>query len=114
MRDEKKREEQQAKDYANRVKVARFDSVWRSPRAEDIDVVQVGEESLKSSKVIALLTFECDVHEEAQAVAGFIAKAKDLGADAVIMKYFDPQNETATPGDRRVFRANAVIYKPAK
>src|SRR5262245_47335417 len=90
MMGEKKRDEQQARDYANRVKVARFDSVWRSPRAEDIEVVQAGEENPKFSRAIALLTFECAVNEETQAVAGFIAKAKDLGADAVVMKYFNP------------------------
>src|SRR6185503_775186 len=113
MKEEKKRDEQLAREYANRVKVARFDSEWRSPRTEDIEVVQVGEKIVKSSKAIALLTFECEVQEETHAVAGFIAKAKDLAADAVIMKSFDPQDEVAAPGTRRVFRANAVVYKAA-
>ena len=114
MREEKKREEERAKEYATRVKVARFDSVWRSPRVEDIDVVQAGEETPKTSKAIALLTFECEAQEETQAIAGLIAKAKELGADAVIMKYLDPQKEAVTFGIRRIYRANAVVYKQPK
>jgi hypothetical protein len=120
MKEEKKRDEQSARDYANRVKVARFDTVWRSPRSEDIDVFQEGEKVSRPYKAVALLTFECAAHEEAQAVAGFIAKAKDLGADGALMiGFFSPNSNQAvpnifSPNDRRVFRANAIVYQSAR
>ena len=120
MRDEKKRDEQAARDRANQVKVARFDSVWRTPRSEDIDVVQAGEPVSRPFKAIALLTFDCAAHEETQAVAGFIVKAKDLGADGVVMIGFFAPNSNQTvpnifsPNDRRVFRANAIVYQSTK
>jgi hypothetical protein len=116
MRDEKKRDEQQAKDYATRVKVARFDTIWRTPRVSDIDVVQGFETPTKPLKPIALLTFECAAHEEAQAVAGFVQKGRDLGADGVkLISFDDPNSNQAvnnifSPNDRRVFRANAFTY----
>ena len=74
----------------------------------------------KPFKVIALLTFECAITDETQAVAGFIAKAKDLGADGVVIISVITSREAGNvnygiasflpPNDRRVFRANAIIY----
>lgn len=121
MRDEKRRDEQIARDIATRVKVARFDSTFRKPNAVDIDVFQPGDPVPKEFKAIALLTFECPVSDETQAVTGFITKAKDLGADAVIVL----TSVTATrdlaitrgigsllpPNERHVFRANAITYR---
>ena len=117
MQKEKRADEQAAIDNASRVKVARFDAVWRNPKSEDIDVIQTNETPARPVKAIALLTFECAAHEETQAVAGFIAKSKDLGADAVSMIRFDAPNANQAvqnifaPNDRRVFRANALIYR---
>lgn len=111
MRDEKKRDEQSAKDYANRVRVARFDSVWRAPKNEDIDVFQAGEAVVRAHKAAAFLTYEGAAHEEVQAVAGFIAKSKELGCDAVLFL----RSESPHPNnDRRVFRANAIVYHSTK
>jgi hypothetical protein len=118
MKDEKRRDEESAKDYANRVRVARFDSIWRTPRTDDIDVFQISETVSKPHKAVALLTFECATKEETQAVAGFIAKAKDLGADAVrMLGVEDPAIDRSTscsPDDRRVYRANAIVYQSGK
>jgi hypothetical protein len=118
MKEEKKRDEQSAKDYANRVKVARFDSVWRAPRAVDIEVFQAREVASKPYKTIALFTFDGASKEETQAVAGFIVKAKDLGADAVLILGFEVPSiqrvDIFSPDERRVFRANAIIYQTAK
>lgn len=117
MKDEKKRDEQSARDYGTRVKVARFDSVWRAPKTEDIDVIQMHETLAKAHKAISFLTYDCAAKEEAEAVAGFIAKAKDLGADGVVMIGFADEIQARTifsPDDRRLFRANAIIYQPAK
>ena len=118
MKDEKRRDEQAAKDHAGRVKVARFDSVWRPPRTVDIDVVQARESAPRPYKNIALLTFDCPAKEETQAVAGFIAKAKDLGADGVLMIGFETPSlqrvDIFSPDERRVFRANAIIYQTSK
>jgi hypothetical protein len=118
MKDEKRRDEHQAKDYANRVRVARFDSVWRSPRSRDIDVIQVRESASRPYKAIALLTFDCPAKEETQAVAGFIAKTKDLGADGLVMIGFELPSfqrvDIFNPDERRVFRANAIIYQNPK
>ena len=121
MRDEKKRDEQIAKDSATKVKVARLDSAWRTPRAEDIAVYQPGESVSKPHKLIALLTFECAITDETQAVAGFISKAKDLGADGVVLLGLTTSREATSanfgiagllpPNDRRVFRAYAVVYQ---
>jgi hypothetical protein len=123
MRDEKRRDEQIARDAATKVKVARFDSVWRTPKAEDIDVYQPGETNSKPYKLIALLTFECAITDETQAVAGFISKAKDLGAEGVSLLGLVTSREATIanygipsllpPNDRRVFRAYAVIYQKA-
>lgn len=120
MKDEKKRDEQSAKDQANKVKVARFDSVWRPPKNEDIDVYQAGESLTRPFKAAAFMTFECAAHEEAQAIAGFIAKAKDLGCDGVVILRYESPNinqvmpTLISPNDRRVFRANAIIYPNTK
>lgn len=118
MKDEKRRDEQTAKDCANRVRVARFDSVWRSPRGEDIDVLQQGEAVTKAHQLIALLTFDCTFSDETQAVAGFIEKAKDMGADGVLFLSFDSPNPAHpapfSPSDKRVFRANAFVYQRSK
>jgi hypothetical protein len=118
MRDEKRRDEQAARAHAANVKVARFDSVWRVPREEDIDVFPSGEPlPNRDRKIIALMSFECEIHEETHAVAGLIVKAKDLGAEAVHLLPTEPvisaQTLTTapTPRDRRVFRANAIVYK---
>jgi hypothetical protein len=117
MKDEKRQDEDAARNAGQKVKVARFDSVWRGPSARDIDVFQLGEKPKHSFKVIAFMTYECAAHEEAQSAAGFIAKSKDLGADAVVFVAFDaPFSETRVfnliaPNDRRVFRANAVVYQ---
>jgi hypothetical protein len=118
MRDEKRQDEQAARLHAESVKVARFDSVWRPPRMEDIDVFQAGETlPNRARKTIALLSFECAAQEETHAAAGFIVKSRDLGADAVVMLAL----ETPAPGqivttlpsprDRKVFRANAIVYR---
>jgi len=115
MREEKRQDEQRAKDYANKVKVARFDSVWRAPRTNDIDVVQAHESVSKAHKNIALLTYECETKAETEAVAGFISKAKDLGADGVLLIRIElPTIEhvnIVSPDARRVFRANAIVYQ---
>jgi hypothetical protein len=118
MKDEKRRDEQAARGHAANVKVARFDSTWRPPRTEDIDVYQPGEAVPHGGrKNIALMSFECEIQDETHAVAGFIVKAKDLGADGVVLL---PVETVASgqilanlpsPRDRRVFRANAVAYK---
>lgn len=115
MREEKARDERNARDYASRVKVARFDTVWRSPKATDIDVVQRGEGISKSYKAIALLTFDCPIADETQAIAGFIEMAKALGADGVAFLGYEFNNEKIpfAPTDKRVFRANAFVYLPA-
>ncbi len=118
MRDEKRRDEQQARDFSNRVKVARFDTVWRAPRTNDIDVFQVQQPIARPYKSIALLTFDCAAKEEAQAVAGFIVKTKDLGADAVLMIGFELPSiqyvNVFSPDERRVFRANAIVYQKSE
>ena len=117
MRDEKRRDEQAARNHAVNVKVARFDSVWRVPRTNDIDVLPPGEPISRERKIIALLTFECEAQDETHAVSGIIVKAKDLGADAVMLLPFDPLVPTngviavPSPRERRVFRANAIIYR---
>jgi hypothetical protein len=65
MRDEKRRDEQAARAHAANVKVARFDSVWRVPREEDINVFPSGEPlPNRDRKIIALMSFECEIHEE--------------------------------------------------
>jgi hypothetical protein len=115
MKDEKQRDEQSARDHANRVKIARLDTVWRPPRTVDIEVVQPREAVSKPYKSIALLTFDCATKEETQAVAGFIAKAKDLGADGVLILGFEvPTMQRIDINERRVFRANAIIYQSPK
>ena len=118
MRDEKRRDEQAARSHASNVKVARFDSVWRPPRTEDIDVFQIGDAvPNRARKTIALLTFDCQLLEETRAVAGFIAKAKDLGADGVIFLSSDVPGSTQcvtslrAPSDWHLFRAAAIVYK---
>jgi hypothetical protein len=120
MKEEKLRDERNAKEFANRVRVARFDSVWRSPRNLDIDVVQGGEVIQKPYKIIALLTFDCAVNDETQAVSGFIEMAKALGADgAALLGYeiasLNPRSPSLlSPSDKRVFRANAFVYQTSK
>jgi uncharacterized protein YbjQ (UPF0145 family) len=115
MRDEKRQDEQRAKDHATRVKVARFDSVWRPPGTNDIDVVQAHESVSNAYKSIALLTYECETKAETDAVAGFISKARDLGADGVLLIGIElPSIQHAnilSPDARRVFRANAIVYQ---
>ena len=115
MRDEKRHDEQTAREFASRVRVARYDSVWRSPRNQDIDVFQMSEVVPKPCKAIALMTFDCATKDETEAVAGLIAKAKDLGADAIIMLGFQEPSvqlvKSISPGDQRVFRANALVYQ---
>lgn len=118
MRDEKRHDEESAKDWANRVKVARFDSVWRQPRTNDIDMFQAREVVPKPFKSVALLTYDCPAKEEAQAVAALIAKAKDLGTDGILMLAFEEpafkRVDIFSPDDRRIFRANAIIYHSPK
>jgi hypothetical protein len=118
MKDEKRRDEQAARSYAGNVKVARFDSVWRAPRTQDIDVYQAGEQVPHGGKrAIALMSFECEIQDETHAVAGFIVKAKDLGADGVVLLPLELPSagqvivNIPSPRDRRVFRAHAIVYR---
>jgi len=108
MRDEKKNDEQEAKHYADNTMVARFDSVWRSPRNDDIDVFQSELKPSKPFKVIALMIYDCEQKEETKAVAALIVKAKNLGAEGIQLSGSIPAK------DRIIVHANAIVYEGTK
>jgi hypothetical protein len=76
-----------------------------------MDVFQAVETVAKAHRVTAFLTYEAPAHEEVEAVAGFVAKSKELGCDAVQLLRTESVHSN---NDRRLFRANAIIYSPAK
>jgi hypothetical protein len=92
--------------HAKRVQIGIYDS---SPRAKSdhIDIYDETHPILKPHKEIALVTCEGTPSEESPMIEAIIYRARMVGANAVIIL---PPSRSGW-GDRRVFRAKAVIYE---
>lgn len=102
--------------HAGRVKAAIYNSVERTPTTH-LDVYSNPQSVERLHKVIALLTCEGAAHEEGELVNAINYKARQLGAHGVVVIPPDRPNEGLViahpwfqPADRRVFRANAIVY----
>ena len=104
------REEKAKQNYTDklrqRVQIATYDS---SPRGqvERIDIYDETHTISKPHKDIALVTCEGTPSEESPMTEAIIYRAKMIGADAIIIL---PPSRSGW-GDRRVFRAKAVVYE---
>ena len=101
---------------AGRVKVALYDSSSRNPTRE-LDVYNSESQIQKPHRIIALLTCEGPAHQEGELVNAINYRARQIGANAVIVLEADRPNEKLLfsnpifqPADSRVFRAQAVVY----
>lgn len=107
--------EKKPKHYS-RVKVAIYDTTPRTATTQ-LDYFAEGTTIPKQHKVIALLTCEGAAHEEGEMVNAINFRARELGASGVIQLRADQPNASVAIAhpmwqapDRRVFRANAIIY----
>ncbi len=102
--------------HVGRVKTAAFDTTARQVTTE-LEVFDETKKLDRPHKVIALLTAEGAANEEGDLVNAMMFKARQLGANAVVMLPPDRPNAGVVfnnilqPADRRVFRGNAVVYK---
>lgn len=62
-----------------------YDGVVRTPKTE-IEVFEAGREPTREYKVIMSFSERGDTGDEADSHRSFVAKAKKLGADAIILK----------------------------
>lgn len=102
--------------HAERVKVLMYDSASRKPttRLDIYDTSRTTAQTnqiLRVHKVIALLICEGGVDEEPEMVNAINYRARQLGADGVVIL---PPDRTGSIwsafGARRIFRANAIVY----
>ena len=101
--------------HADRVKVATYDSSPR-PASARLDVYDLSRDAQanpapKAHKVIALLTCEGGAQEEAEMMNAIMYRARQLGADGVVIL---PPDRTyglwSALGERRIFSAKAIVY----
>jgi len=80
-------------------------STWE--KSDKVDVFDDPKSVQKPYKEIALLNCEGTPKEEAPMTAAIIYRARMLGANAIIIL---PPSRSGW-GDRRVFRAKAIVYE---
>jgi hypothetical protein len=101
------------------VKAAVYDTANRTSTTE-LEVFDEAKKLERPHKVIALLTAEGAANEEGDLVNAMMFKARQLGANAVVMLPPDRPNAGVVfnnilqPADRRVFRGNAVVFSDIK
>ena len=95
---------------AGRVKIASYDSVSRQP-THSLEVYDTPQQIPRLYKVIALLACEGAAHEEGMMVNAINYRARQLGANGVIVLPTDRSGAVFSPqSDRRVFRRKAIVY----
>lgn len=100
-----------------RVKTALYDTTPRTPSTR-LDVFQVGEKPTRPFHVLALMTAEGAAQDEAECVQGMVIRARNLGADGLVILEPEAPNKSivfkygwAGPSpDDRVFKGNGIIY----
>jgi hypothetical protein len=94
--------------HAQRVKLVMYSTSYATNRTGTVEFFDVTRKLEQPCKDIALLTCEGLPHEEAEMTEAIIYRAKLMGANAVVM--LEPSRSGW--GDRRVFRAKAVVWTP--
>ena len=100
-----------------RVKTALYDTAPRSASTR-LDVFQVGEKPTKAFHVIAFFTAEGAAHDEAECVQGMVIRARQIGADGLVILEPEAPNKSIVfkhgligpSPDARVFKGNAITY----
>jgi hypothetical protein len=94
--------------HAERVQIAVYDESAAKSPTEKLEIFDETSPIQRKHKDVALLTCEGTPREESEMTTAIIYRARKLGADALIIL----QPARSGWGDRRVFRAKAVIYEP--
>ena len=90
-----------------------FDGVKREAKTQ-IDVYMNGKKPEKPYKVIAAFAERDGPEREASRQNSFIAQAKKLGADGIIINSVDSGGVAYGPfggGSKAMFRATAIVYE---
>ena len=95
--------------HAKRVQIGMYDASPRG-KSDHVDVYDETHPLLKPHNDIALVTCEGTPSEESPMIEAIIYRARMLGANAVIIL---PPSRSGW-GDRRVFRAKAVVYRTSE
>ncbi len=93
--------------HAQRVKLVMYSTSYLTNQTGTVEFFDVTRKLEQPCKDIALLTCEGLPHEEPEMTEAIIYRAKLIGANAVVM--LEPSRSGW--GDRRVFRAKAVVYE---
>ena len=102
--------------HADRVKVFMYDSKprGRSTSVDVLDLSRGGTEPGRPYKVIAVLTCEGADYEEPEMLSAIKYRARQLGAEAVIIRPPDNSYGLWTALSKRmVFRGQAIVYADA-
>jgi len=83
-----------------------YSTTYQTNQTGTVEFFDVARKVEQPSKDIALLTCEGLPHEEPEMTEAIIYRAKLMGANAVVM--LEPSRSGW--GDRRVFRAKAIVY----
>ena len=108
---------EKAPPRAGRVDIATYDITERAP-VKRLDVYESPEKVTQPYSVIALLTCEGAAAEEGMMMNAILYRARQIGAQGVIVLPAERPGLTANllfaGNDRRVFRANAIVYAAAE
>ena len=95
-------------------KAARYDNVQRTPTTE-VDVYRDGQKPTKAYLEIGEVSYEDFGGEDANAMTHLIVKAKEMGANGIMLVpskgtgfEFNPFGRS---GDKFLWKAIAVVYK---
>jgi hypothetical protein len=107
------------RDRAHGVRVALIDQDVRPRFNGKFDVVYPGDKPARPIHEIAFFTFEGGAPDEAIALGAMIERARQLGAEGLLLRYAEAPNGSLAvahplwqnPGER-VFRASAFIFLP--
>ena len=105
---------------APKVQITKFSEFPSSPKTGDIDVYTSKDAIKKPYKEIALITVDDEGWDrsESELLQKLISKAKEIGADGIIILSQDKQSEGGVlvgnvfiESNRRIVRGSAIVYE---
>src|SRR5206468_3463466 len=103
---------------AEHVKVGVIDGTTRTENKGAFDVIRPGQQIARPFREIAVLTYDAGAGDEADAMTGLVLRARQLGADGLILGQAVAPNQGLRivhpffvgQLSARVFRGSAIVY----